>query len=444
MTGAGLIAVFVLSMVYLLVTIIKFKMNPFFSMVSAALLVGVAVGMELPSIVSSVTSGFGNVLASLGIVVALGSLLGALLAEAGATDSMANWMLKVVGKTKASLAMNLTGFLISIPVYMGSAYIILNPLLKVLSRKTNKSVQTYITSLVVGLLVTHCLVIPTPGPLAVSSTLGLNVGWFILYAILISLPASLLGGWIYGEYIGKRCVTPESEEVSDYDESKEGAPAGLALFLIGLPIVLILLGTIIPMIIPSTTAVCSFFTAGSGVVSLLVSVVIALITLRKYIDRPYQGLIKKTFDEQGEMFLILGAGGSFGAIISASGIGDYIVSILSGVNISVLVLAFILCLLLKASLGSSAVALVTTASILGPIAAQLGAQPILLGLAICAGGLGLPLPTDGAFWLVQKMDNLSVKDTFLTYTVGSTVACVVAFGLVMILNIFAGMLPGLG
>ena len=113
------------------------------------------------------------------------------------------------------------------------------------------------------------------------------------------------------------------------------------------------------------------------------------------------------------------------------------------ISIHGMVLAFILCLLLKASLGSSAVALVTTASILGPIAAQLGAQPILLGLAICAGGLGLPLPTDGAFWLVQKLDNLSVKDTFLTYTVGSTIACAVAFGLVMVLNCFAGVLPGL-
>lgn len=441
-----MIIIFVLSMVYLLVTIIKFKMNPFFSMITASLLVGVAVGMDLPVVVSSVTGGFGNVLGSLGIVVALGALLGALLAEAGATDSLANGMLNVVGDKKAPLAMNLTGFVISIPVYMGSAYIILNPLLRVLSRKTKKQVQTYITALVVGLLVTHCLVIPTPGPLAVSSTLGLNVGWFILYAVIISLPASLLGGWIYGEFIGKYCENPEYNEADTYVQTDDkGAPAGLAFGIIALPIVIILLGTIIPMVITAAPVVsfCSFLTAGSGVVALLISVVVAIITLKPYINKPLSAMIKKTFDEQGEMFLILGAGGSFGAIISASGIGDYIVSVLSSANISVLILAFVLCLLLKASLGSSAVALVTTASILGPIAAQLGAQPILLGLAICAGGLGLPLPTDGAFWLVQKLDNLSVKDTFLTYTVGSTIACAVAFGLVMILNIFAGVLPGL-
>ena len=170
-------------MVYLFVTIVRFKMNPFFSMVSAALAIGILTGMDLNTLVSGITSGFGGICASLGIVVAMGFLLGGMLSEAGATDSLADATLRKFGEKHASLAMNITGYIVSIPVFYGSAYVILNPILRTLSRKTRKPIQVYITALSAGLLTTHCLVIPTPGPLSVAGTLGVNFGWFILYSI---------------------------------------------------------------------------------------------------------------------------------------------------------------------------------------------------------------------------------------------------------------------
>lgn len=450
MSGGWLIIIFLMSMLYLFVTIVRFKMNPFFSMLSASILIGLLVKMELGALVQSITSGFGSVMSSLGIVIALGGLLGAFLAAAGATDSLANYMLDKVGEKKASLAMNITGYIISIPVFFGAAYIVLNPILRVLSRKTKKPIQVYITALSVGLLVTHCMVIPTPGPLTVASTLGVNIGWFILYSILLSIPASLIAGWLYGEYLGKKIpyVEPpmDAAELEHLEQgAKNNAPAGLAIFLITLPLILIVMGTIIPMFTENAAVgtVCRFLTTGNGVISLLISVMAAAWMLRTYIEGNYAPMITKSFNEFGEIFMLLGAGGSFGAIVQASGIGDYFVGLLKDWNISLIILAFILCLLLRTALGSAAVAMVTTSSIVAPICAQMGVNPIILGLAICAASLAVATPTDAAFWIVQKMDNLTIKDTVLTYTMGNVYASVILLALVMLLNACQGFLPGL-
>lgn len=451
MNGSWLIIIFLLSMVYLFVTIVRFKMNPFFSMLTASVLIGLLTGMDLGSLVSGVTSGFGSVMSSLGIVIALGGLLGSFLAAAGATDSLANYMLEKVGEKKAGLAMNITGYIISIPVFFGAAYIVLDPILRVLSRKTKKPIQVYITALSVGLLITHCMVIPTPGPLTVASTLGVNIGWFILYSIIISIPASLIAGWLYGEYLGKKIpyVEPPMDEVELEREERgnlKNAPAGLAIFLIALPLMLIIFGTVVVMFVKTgiIATVCNFLTAGNGIISLLISVAVAAWTLRPYIDEEYAPLVTKSFNGFGEIFMLLGAGGSFGAIVQASGIGDYFVGLLQTWNVSLIILAFILCLLLRTALGSAAVAMVTTSSIVAPICAQMGVDPIILGLAICGASLAIATPTDAAFWIVQKMDNLSIKDTVKTYTMGNVYASAIILILVLLLNACQGFLPGLG
>lgn len=448
MSNIYIIGVFLLSIVYLLVTIIKFKMNPFFSMLSASILVGVAVGLPLVDIVNAITSGFGGILGALGMVIGLGALLGAFLNESGAIEQLAQGVLKISGKKHASLAMNIIGYIVSIPVFMGSAYVILNPLCKSISKDTQKNVIVYSTALCVGLTVTHCMVIPTPGPLAVSTALGANVGWFIFYAIIVSIPAALVGGWLYGEFLGKKYPYEETTDdtVQEQSVAKKNAPSSaLSFAVILLPIVLILLGTVVPMLVPSKSvaAVFGFLTAGSGLIALLISVIFAMVVMRKYIDVPYAKIVSKTFNEQGEMFMILGAGGAFGGIIKASNIGDCLVEMLSGMNISVVVLAFILCLFLRAALGSATVAMLTSATVLGPVASQMGVNMVLLGLAICAAAVGMTIPTDGGFWLYEKLDNFGIKKAFQGCTGGVTIASFVAFAIVVLLSTFAGVLPGL-
>ena len=450
MHNTFIIVIFLLAIAYLLVTIAKFKMNAFFSMITCSIWVGIALGMPLTDIVGAVTKGFGGILGALGVVLGLGSLLGAMLGASGATGVLANSILKLAGEKKSSLAMNIIGFIISIPVYMGSAYIILDPLNHSLAKKTQKNVVVYITSLCIGLLVTHCLVIPTPGPLAVASTLGINVGWFIFYAIIVAIPAALCGGWLWGEFLRKKYPFDESELKQDViaEDDNDNSPkpsAGLSFFLIFLPIIIIFFGTILTIVSKNEAVITfgNFLTGSSGVVALLITDIIAMVLLKKYIKIPFAKLISKTFNEDGEMLFILGAGGSFGAIVTASGIGDVLVDLLSTMNISVILLAFVLCILLRAALGSATTALLTTATILGPVASQMGTNMVLLGLSICVAAIGLGLPTDGAFWMVAGIDGTDFKKTFNSYTLGSTVASLIGFAIVLGLSAMSGFLPGL-
>lgn len=455
MTNLWVIVVFVLSLSLLLIGIIRFKMNAGVMMLISSIVAGILLNMPFAQLVSTVTGGFGNMMASLGIVVGLGSILGGILNESGATDQLAYGMLKKIGSKKATLALNATGFAVSIPVFMGPAYIVLNPLCKTIAKFTRKNVIGYTTALVVGLMVTHCLVIPTPGPLAVAGSVGINLGWFILYALIVSVPASLVGGWLFGERLlnkfsdSKDVATAKNDEeilgIIEKDMPKEHPSMGTALFLIVLPIALILIATIIPSLVPSegVANVCALLTNGNGMVSLLISVMAAWLMLRKYIHRTPGKIFGESLNEVGDIFMILGASGSFGAIIGASGIDKLIIGMVDNFNIPLLVMAFLLCCLLKAALGSSATALVTSASIIGPVVTSMGVNGILIALAICLGGLFMPLPTDGAFWQVKEYNDLSMKETFSSYTLGCTIACITGFLCVVVLSIFSGVLPGL-
>ena len=197
MSQTWIIGAFLISMAYMLVTIIKF-----YSLLSGSFILAFLIRMPLTDINGAITGGFAGALGALGIVVALGAILGSLLSMSGATEQLAAGVLRAAGKERSSLAMNIIGFIISIPVYMGSAYIILNPLCKNLSRDTKKNVIVYTTALSIGLLVTHCLVIPTPGPLAVANTLGIDIGWFILSGFT----CGILAIFYVGPYYNATCA----------------------------------------------------------------------------------------------------------------------------------------------------------------------------------------------------------------------------------------------
>lgn len=453
MSNTMIIAIFFISLFILLYGIIKLKMDSGVMMLITALLTGILLQMPAKELVSTVAGGFGNMMAALGIVVGLGSILGGILAESGATDQLALAMLRKFGSKKANVALNGTGYLISIPVFMGPAYIILNPICTTLAKHTRKNVIGYTTALVVGLMCTHCLVIPTPGPLAVAGSLSANVGLFILYSLIVSLPASICGGILYGNYLTKKFSnSAETGDVTDDDAIAEimktqkpvHPTAGMAVFLILLPIILILFATLLPYVTQSGIIlnICTFLSASNGVGALLISVLVAWIALRKFIDKTPAKIFASSLNDVGDVFFILAASGSYGAIISASGIGNVLGSFVSASSIPLFVLAFILSVLLKAALGSSATALVTTASLVAPLLESTGANPIIVGLAVCLGGLGICLPTDGAFWEVKEFNGLSMKETFIAHTGGNLIACVVGFAVLCILAMLK-FLPGL-
>lgn len=452
MSTTWILFAFFLSLFILLFGIIKLKMNSGVMMLITSLITGILLKMDAQTLISTTASGFGNMMAALGIVVGLGSILGGILSESGATDQLALSMLKTFGSKHANLALNGTGYLISIPVFMGPAYIILNPICTTLSKHTKKHVMGYTTALVVGLMCTHCLVIPTPGPLAVAGTVGANIGLFILYSLIVSFPASLVGGWLYGNYLGKKYSDPSTESLSDDDaineimkSAKEVHPsAGAAIGLILLPIILILFATLVPYVTdaPFMLGICTFLSASNGVGALTISVMVAWLLLRKYIDKTPAKVFSASLNDVGDIFFILAASGSYGAIISASGIGTVLSDMVSSSGIPLFVMAFIMSVLLKAALGSSATALVTTGTLIAPMMTAT-TNPIIVGLAICLGGLGICLPTDGAFWEVKEFNGLSMKETFIAHTGGNLIACIVGFAVLCLLVLCSGFLPGL-
>ena len=460
-TGYGLLIAFAISIIILLVSIIKFKINPFLALILTSIITGFLVRMPINEMSSTISTGFGNTLGSIGIVIGLGIIFGNILSESGATESIANGLVSKTGSKNSALAICVSGFLISIPVFMDAAFVIMMPIVKYVAKTTKKSLLVFICALGVGTIVGHALVIPTPGPLAVAANVNANIGAFIFYSIIVAFPAALAGGWVYGKVFEKYPVY-EGEEVSKNlvkvatnneeefvtSELEEVVKPGFGVSMVALlfPIVLILLSNVFNMVLPEGSSVSNISSfLGDKNISLFLGIIGAIALLRKYINKNLGDIVIEAAESAGLILLITGAGGAFGNIINSSGIGNFLVDTMSGLNISVVVLGFILSALLRVSQGSTTVALVTTSSILGPALVGTGASPILVGLAICAGGVGLSLPNDSGFWVLSRFGELSVKDTLKSWTVGGTIAGFTAFAMVLLLNFINSIvaLPGL-
>ncbi|WP_203248206.1 GntP family permease [Sporosarcina beigongshangi] len=447
--GNLLIVIFVLSLAALFFMILKLKIEPFLSLIGVALATALVIGFPLAEIPKVVASGFGNTLTGVGILIGLGVIFGQFLGVSGAIEKIAQAVLRVFGAKKSAAGLSLTGVVVSIPVFFDAAFVILSGLVRSLSKKTGISIVTFATALGIGLIVSHSMIPPTPGPLVVAENTGADLGLFILYAIICAIPAAIVGGYIYGSFIGKR-IKPslgqiEEEEVVQTEQTapRKEISTGLSFAILGLPIVLILLNTVTKLYLPEGPLSNVLGFIGDKNVALFISVIVAIIVLRPYISVPYSQLYDEALNSAGMILLVTGAGGAFGAVINQSGIGDYLISTMQGWSIPVFLLAFIFSQILRASLGSATVALVTTSSIMGPMVLELGVSPVLLGLAICAGAIGLSLPNDSGFWVVNKFGRLTIPQTIQAWSIGGFVAGLTALGMVYILSLFSGFLPGL-
>lgn len=450
---------FVITMAILLISLIVFKVSPGISLFVCAILMGILCGMPLTDITSNLTSGFGSIMSSIGLLIIFGGIFGKMLGDSGGMEEMAKGLLRVFGKKNDMLALNLAGFIVSIPVYFGSAYITLNPLVESLQKLTKKKTSAYVAALFTGLLLTHCVVAPTPGPLAVAGQIGADVGWFIIYGIIVSLPASLICGWQYANILNRKLTKAEREKqkaeaqalIND-DELLKADPtkpsAGLTLGLIALPIILILIKSICDIVLPEGNMLRVAFTfLGDNNVALFIAMMVTGAALKKYLvpatSPTLWNYIDSVSDSVGNILMVIGCGNCFGTVLQASGLGDALVDVLSAINIPVILLAFILAMIIRAAVGSATVAMLTTVSIVGPMALATGISPITVGLAICVGTVGLTLPTDAAFWIPTRYSNITVNEAFAATTLPTTLASVVGFAVVIILNMFSGVLPGM-
>lgn len=221
-----------------------------------------------------------------------------------------------------------------------------------------------------------------------------------------------------------------------------------AFWLILLPIILIVINATFSVILPEGNTLRTIFTfVGDNNIALFIAMMVTGIVLRKYIMKNTKmnlmQFIDKSSDSMGNILMVIGTGGCFGLVLQNCGLGDALVKLLSSFNLPLILLAFLLAMIIRAAVGSATVAMLTTVSIVGPVAIKLGLSPVIIGLAICAGTVGLTLPTDAAFWLPSKYNNLNVSDCFTVTTYSTTMASVVAFLTLLVLNIFVKVLPGM-
>lgn len=438
-TGPLLIGIFILAIAVLLLLIIKFKLNAFVALLLTAFGTGVLVNMPLADVAQTVTDGFGGTL--------------------GGIESISNKILGAFGEKKSPIAVALSGFITGIPVFGDVVYIMFAPMLRVLSKKTKISMVTFACAISVATTCTFALVLPTAPPLAVAEELNIEIGIFFFYALISAFVGMIVGGIFYGSILNKQdqknnhfyTFEDLDEEEAEMSKSSKGKgkerakmSAGKALSILLVPIILILLGSFVPLAVGKDAAIVPFVTfIGNKNFAMMAGVIYAAVISRKYITKTATDIMTEAADQVGLILLITGAGGAFGKVLQATGIADYVAGSLSQFSIPILVLCFLIAQIIRCAQGSTMVALMTTAAIMSSTIASGGVSPILCAIAICAGGIGLSLPNDSGFWAISRFFKISVTDTIRGWSIGGFVAGVAILIFVSILSLFQGFLPGL-
>ncbi|MCB0598267.1 MAG: GntP family permease [Lewinellaceae bacterium] len=442
-----IILLLLLSVVLIVVLTARYNVHPFLALLFAALGYGLLSGMELPLIVQSINDGFGGTLGKIGMVIVLGVIIGAFLEHSGGAFKLAEVVLRIIGRNRVHEAMGIIGFIVSIPVFADSGFIILNPLNKSLSKKAKLSIAGTSVSLILGLMLTHVMVPPTPGPIAAAGIIGADVGLVMLLGLIVSA-ISLVVAIIYSKRVAAKTYIDPNPDLTEaeVEEKIRQAPSAAKSFLpIIIPILLIVGKSIVEFNLKDgetgTWLVQLLSFIGSPVIALTIGMLLAF-TLPKKFDRNIlstSGWVGKALVDAAIIILVTGAGGIFGAILQNSGIAEVMTGLLSGVSLGIW-LPFILTAAIKTAQGSSTVALITTASILAPMAASLGfdseMQKALLVVAIGAGAAVVPHANDSGFWVVTQLTGMDIKTGYRLYTVGAAIVGTFAAFVVYIASLF--------
>ena len=463
MSAPLLIALLVLAVLFIIYGTARAKLHPFLVLLAAAYGLGLAAGLSPAATIEAITGGFGGTIGYIGIVIAAGTIIGVILEKSGAALVMARAVLGLVGRARASLAMSLTGAVVSIPVFCDSGYVILSPLNRSLAAQSQTSLATFAVALSMGLYTTHVFVPPTPGPIAAAGELGADVGTVILLGLVTTIPV-LFATNAFAQYMGRRIfIEPDVEEEAASDvqadlekEQKTDvrpAPNGdvartpsawKAFSPILLPMVLIAVQSVaeLPGRPFGEGAVFAFLSfLGDPNTALLLGVVVALLLVRKRGKKVYGGWIGDGLREAGVIILITGAGGALGRVLQATPLGDVLGASLAALELGAfsILLPFLIAAALKTALGSSTVAIITTASIILPLLPALGLDvglgPALTTLAIGAGAMTVSHANDSYFWVVSQFSDMSVAQAYRLQTLGSAVAGLTGIAVVFVLSL---------
>ena len=440
-----LIILLLVSVLLIVVSTSRYRFHPFLALLFVAIFFGLLSGMPLSTIVVSINEGFGGTIGKIGIVIIAGVIIGTFLEESGGAYAMANRILKITGKKQVPLTMSIIGYIVSIPVFADSGFVILTPLKKALSKEARISLTGPAVALVLGLSITHTLVPPTPGPIAAAGILEADIGLVIMIGVIVSL-LTLVVSWLYATKIAARVYLDPNPELSreEIDNKLKSAPSALKSFMpIVIPIFLIILKSISdfptsPFGNGIVNEIVGFI--GEPVIALLLGIILGF-TLPKRLDRNMlssTGWVGKALQNAAIIILITGAGGAFGMVLRNSELATVLGETLSDVRIGIL-LPFLIAAAIKSAQGSSTVALITAASLLAPMMASLGYDTeiakALVVLSIGAGSLVVSHANDSMFWIFTQMTGMEVKMGYRLHTVGTLVIGITAAIFIWIISL---------
>lgn len=465
MSGIGLIIVFVIAIIVMILAISKLKIHPFLSIMSISLILGLVAGVPLVDVKKAdgtvvqglanvIGAGFSGTFTSIGIVIILGALIGTILEATGAAFKLADMVIKLVGPNHPDLAMLLMGWVVSIPVFCDSGFVILNPIRKALVRRTRKSSVAMTVCLSAGLYASHVFIPPTPGPIAAANTLGIGNNLLLVMGMgaLVSIPA-LVAAYFYSKYISERVKSADEydseaadgEIIKTYEQvvAEYGRlPNGLlALSPIIVPVLLMALGSIASMAKWTGFAltICTFL--GTPIIALAVGTLFGvwLLADTKQMKKFYD-ITNETLKTVGPILFVTAAGGVLGKVIAVSGMVQFITSNASLLQTVGIFFPFLLAAILKTAQGSSTVAITTTAGIMAPLMTLLGlASPVLSTLtvmAIGAGAMTVSHANDSYFWVVTNFGAMKPEQGYKTQTMVTLVEGIAAMAGVFVLSLF--------
>lgn len=441
-----------LGLVILVLMITKTKIHVFLAVIICSILIGLFGGMGQEDVIASITKGFGNSLSSIGIIIGFGVMLGKLLEMSGATRVMANTFIKIFGKNREEEALAISGFVTSLSIFCTSGFIILAPLMKALSKKTKKSVVALGIALAGGLVASHSLVPPAAGPIGVAGILNVNIGQFMLYGTVLSVPIILVS-LIYGKYLGRKiCQIPDGEgwtreyEPGQAQAEPEAAAADsdalsisplMAFSPILFPILFILLKTGLKSANVENGVVSLL---GQPIVALALGLLIAIYGLmRRFGKSDTLNAMEEGLKASGKLMLLVGGGGALGMIIQNSGLGEYIASNIIKTSIPPLLLPFLIAALLRVAQGSGSVAMMTAASVVAPMIGTLNLNPVFAALAACIGAIPFSHFNDSYFWVINESIGISdTREQMRVWSVTTTLSGFAALAVLLVMNHFLG------
>ncbi|WP_369206416.1 GntP family permease [Streptomyces sp. PU-14G] len=460
----GLLTVAALGIILLLVLIIKVRLQPFVALLTVSIAVGLGAGLSVTELfgtvqksdaVSMIESGMGGILGHVAIIIGLGTMLGAILEVSGGAEALSTRLLGLFGEKRAPLAMGLTGLIFGIPVFFDVGIFVLAPIVYAAAKRSGKSVLLYCMPMLAGLSMTHAFLPPHPGPVAAAGLLNVDLGWIILMGVVCGIPA-VLAAWAYAAWIGNRVFVDVPQDMLEAVEESKRAVArdvgergqekpvsvGTVFAIIGTPLVLILAATFSSIALDPSTGRSVIEFIGHPFVALTVALLLAyyLLGLRRgWSRKSLETVSTASLKPVGNILLVVGAGGIFGAVLQGSGVAQALADVFGDAGLPVIVLAYLISLVLRVAQGSATVAIVTTAGIVAPLLAQSDpsqAHLALVIMAISAGSIFASHVNDGGFWMVAKYFGISERDTLKSWTVLESVLSVAGFVVAALVSIF--------